>query len=75
MPSHSHTYNVWQVSGSGSAYATMVSDTLKPYRAAKTTNETGGGEPHNHGETTSSLSSAQSILNPYITVYIWKRIS
>ena len=36
---------------------------------------TGGSQPHNHGETTSSLSSAQSILNPYITVYIWKRIS
>ena len=42
----------------------------------------GGGEPHNHGETTASspgtnskLSTSQSILNPYITVYMWKRIS
>ena len=40
---------------------------------------TGGGQPHNHGETTASspgtnskLSSSQSILNPYITVYMWK---
>ena len=43
---------------------------------------TGGGAAHNHGETTASspgtnskLSTSQSILNPYITVYIWKRIS
>ena len=43
---------------------------------------TGGGQPHNHGETTASspgtnskLSSSQSILNPYITVYMWKRVS
>ena len=43
---------------------------------------TGGGGAHNHGSTTASspgtnskLSNSQSILNPYITVYMWKRIS
>ena len=42
----------------------------------------GGSAAHNHGNTSASspgtnskLSSSQSILNPYITVYIWKRIS
>ena len=43
---------------------------------------TGGDQSHNHGSTTASspgtnskLSSTQSILNPYITVYMWKRVS
>ena len=42
----------------------------------------GGNKAHNHGETSASspgtnskLSTSQSILNPYITVYIWKRVS
>ena len=34
---------------------------------------TGGGKAHNHGPTGSSLSSTQSILQPYITCYMWKR--
>lgn len=35
---------------------------------------TGGGQGHNHGNTGSNLSSQQSIMPPYLVVYVWKRI-
>lgn len=35
---------------------------------------TGGGGGHNHGDTGSNLSSQQSIMPPYLVVYVWKRI-
>ena len=75
IPSHNHTYNVLQVNGTGSAYVTEISETLRSYRPVMSTNYTGGDGAHNHGETTSSLSTSESILSPYITVYMWKRIS
>ena len=34
---------------------------------------TGGGAAHNHGNTGSNLSSSQSIMPPYLAVYVWKR--
>ena len=34
---------------------------------------TGGGQAHNHGNTGSSGSSSQSIMPPYLAVYVWKR--
>lgn len=37
------------------------------------TGNTGGGGAHNHGNTGSNLSSSQSIMPPYLTVYMWKR--
>ena len=37
------------------------------------TSETGGGKAHNHGSTGSSGSSSQSIMPPYLAVYVWKR--
>ena len=55
------------------------------YHTENVTNKTlaaGGGKAHNHGNTgtatpgtNSQLSSTESIINPYITVYMWKRIS
>ena len=73
IPAHSHrvTYaTTWDgVKSSGWVIGTA------PGSRIDRTEYTGGGEAHNHGETSSSLSSNQSILNPYITVYMWKRIS
>lgn len=34
---------------------------------------TGSNGAHNHGNTGSNLSSSQSIMPPYLTVYMWKR--
>ena len=34
---------------------------------------TGGGSSHNHGPTGSAGDSSQNVMNPYITVYMWKR--
>ena len=34
---------------------------------------TGGSAAHNHGDTGSNLSSSQSIMPPYLVVYMWKR--
>lgn len=35
----------------------------------------GGGQSHSHGNTGSALSASQSILPPYLAVYMWKRIA
>lgn len=37
------------------------------------TDSAGGGGAHNHGNTGSNLSSSQSIMPPYLVVYMWKR--
>ena len=83
IPAHAHSmdYQNVQRGTTGSTTSTrLVSD--DPYSGTVNTNSTGGGKAHNHGATTtaspgtnSQLSTSQSILNPYITVYMWKRIS
>ena len=37
------------------------------------TNDTGGSQAHNHGDTGYAGSSSQSIMPPYYVVYIWRR--
>ena len=83
MPRHKHAldYQNVQRGTTGSPTSTRI-PTSSNYTGTVDTNYTGSGEAHNHGETTASspgttseLSTSQSILNPYITVYIWKRIS
>ena len=83
MPRHKHAldYQNVQRGTTGSPTSTRI-PTSSNYTGTVDTNYAGSGEAHNHGETTASspgttseLSTSQSILNPYITVYIWKRIS
>ena len=37
------------------------------------TNYTGSSQAHSHGNTGSNLSSSQSIMPPYLVVYMWQR--
>lgn len=83
MPSHHHmtgqTYSGWKLSGSGNGPAGLYTG----YGLTDATTDTGGGGGHSHSiggntgdatpGTNSQLSSSQSILPPYLTVYVWKR--
>lgn len=73
IPSHSHE----MVSTSGR----NVGISLQPFQMTTQNTSlvdpnvcraTGGGQPHNHGYTTSSQGT-QSLLQPYITKYVWER--
>lgn len=59
IPSHYHTFNVLaEASGFGNGYLAYSNNYATPAAAAVTS--AGGGQPHNN-------------LQPYITVYMWKR--
>ena len=90
MPSHQHRSvtgfegSMPDYFGGSTANYGFTNGTVTPADTtyARMSSFTGGGAAHNHGETTASspgtnskLSSSQSILNPYVTVYMWKRIS
>ena len=89
MPSHNHTANnsayrfltARNYGGSDTAGDLSGSGRKFPYVSSSESwylqdlAKTGGGSAHNHGETTSSLSSLQSILNPYIVSAKWIRVS
>ena len=89
MPSHNHESPILGsvayyigIDGSDGEEPYSVFASGSRYTRTYYSKYTGGDQPHNHGTTTASspgtnskLSSSQSILNPYITVYMWKRIS
>lgn len=75
---------------SGYAPAITVNAPFQTYHAKLNCTAAGQGEPHNHGSTAgggtestgasapgtnAQLSSAQSIVSPYITCYMWRRTS
>lgn len=67
IPSHSHNFNNADDGSSTSMWAYQNS-----YRTSSknSTDTTGGGQPHNHGDTGQA-----SNLPPYLSVYVWKRIA
>lgn len=73
IPSHSHssTFGFYGQAGSG-GYAYCFDLFANTNRAEKTlyTSSVGGGSSHNHGNTGSKT---VSVLQPYITCYMWKR--
>ena len=84
IPAHKHELLLSGQEGSdpGPALVTTASNNNASMKISGYINNSGGDEGHNHGSTTASspgtnsqLSASQSILNPYITVYMWKRIS
>lgn len=70
IPSHSHTVNFEQVQYGGAGTTSLGTVSGGPYGGSGYVNNTGGGEAHNHGNTGNASS-----LPPYITVYMWQRIS
>ena len=89
MPSHKHSVSSyvagWEGWSKGDIGAYFLNYTLFENSNAATQNvyrgssnnyqvtNTGSGQAHNHGDTGSNLSSSQSIMPPYLTVYMWKR--
>lgn len=73
IPSHSHysTFGFYGQEGSG-GYAYCFDLFANTNRAEKklSTSSVGGGSSHNHGDTGSKT---VSVLQPYITCYMWKR--
>lgn len=74
--SHSHTISgsVSTYSGStdSSSHSHTISGSVSQYSGS--TGTAGSGNSHSHGNTGSALDS-YTVLPPYITVYMWKRIS
>lgn len=62
MPSHSHTSNQVGWTGGGGNIAGISFTTGSSWGADRPTHAAGGGAAHNN-------------LQPYITAYVWKRIS
>ena len=74
--SHSHTISgsvsTYSGSTSSSSHSHTISGSVSQYSGS--TGTTGSGSSHSHGNTGSALDS-YTILPPYITVYMWKRLS
>lgn len=82
MPRHGHAYDNYyngQTNGSGGGQYNV--QLVWSYRSNSNTSvgSTGGSKPHYHGDTgysspnTSSSQGTQSLLQPYITKYVWER--
>ena len=64
MPSHKHSFGIYQIDGSGYVNNKVAASTTYGLFTGnyQTMNLTGGDEPHNN-------------LQPFVSVYIWKRVS
>ena len=65
MPSHSHEIYRAYIGSSHTGY---------PNRILSSVNEVGGGTPPNSSTYQAGSSQAHNNLQPYITVYMWKRV-
>ena len=65
MPAHTHTHMT--TGGGGGATSGSLNTTSTDDPAVQTTSSTGGGGGHTHG------ASGITVVQPYITVYFWKR--
>jgi hypothetical protein len=84
IPSHQHWVYNYNANGADTDYYPVnFNATKKGYSGNVLTNSVGGGAGHTHTiggntgdkspNTDSKLSSTQSILPPYLAVYVWKR--
>lgn len=83
IPSHSHTYPLLDVGDTSTPKTEGVAWQRRTYWNYVSSSSVGGGGGHTHSiggntgdkspGTNSQLSSTQSILPPYLAVYVWKR--
>lgn len=76
MPSHSH--EMVSTSGKNAGLSLYPFQMLQQNSALVDVNacrSTGADKPHNHGVTEDSQSNKQTLLQPYITKYVWERTS
>lgn len=69
---HQINMNTQNYTGLTSSTSLTINGSIDNYLGS--TSLSGEGRPHSHGDTQKALST-KSIMNPYITVYMWKRIS
>ena len=68
MPSHNHSLAMTDKNSDAGLIDRVHTKTYAVSGWWSWTSDTGGNQPHNHGNTGSASS-----LNPYLTCYIWKR--
>lgn len=76
MPEHSH--DIVSTSGKSSdvsLYPLQMIERNSNLVDPNVCTPTGANKPHDHGETESSQSNNQTLLQPYIVKYVWERIS
>ncbi len=83
IPSHSHNYPLLDVGDTSTPKSDGVAWQRRTYWNYVNSSSVGGGKGHTHSiggntgdkspGTDSKLSSTQSILPPYLAVYVWKR--
>ena len=73
IPSHKHDLKYSGVDinppSSGSTTIPKVNESSSTHNSKYS----GGGKSHSHGDTGNALSTTQSIMPPYLVVYMWKR--
>ena len=83
IPSHSHNYPLLDIGDTSTPKSNGIAWQRRTYWNYADSSSVGGGKGHTHSiggntgdkspGTNSQLSSTQSILPPYLAVYVWKR--
>ena len=75
MPTHGHWLLNYNVNGTAGSYtnSSVQSNINKGFGGNVRTDDLGGGQSHSHGNTGASGGQSISIMQPYITCYMWKR--
>lgn len=75
MPTHSHWLLNYNENGTAASYtnSSVKSDINKGFGGNVKTNVEGAGQSHSHGNTGASGGQSISIMQPYVTCYMWKR--
>jgi hypothetical protein len=75
MPIHGHFLLNYNVNGTAGSYtnSSVQSNINKGFGGNVKTDNEGGGKTHSHGNTGSAGGQSISVMQPYITCYMWKR--